>query len=57
MSAAVVLGLGQDMGGDDAVGLHVVRALRRGGVLAREVAEASALLRMPARFSQRPGRS
>lgn len=44
MSAAVVLGLGQDMGGDDAVGLHVVRALRRGGVLAREVAEASALL-------------
>lgn len=44
MSAAAVLGLGQDMGGDDAVGLHVVRALRRRGLAAREVADASALL-------------
>lgn len=39
-----MLGLGQDLGGDDAVGLHVVRALRRRGLAAREVADASALL-------------
>jgi hydrogenase maturation protease len=41
---SVVIGVGQARAGDDAVGLHVARALRARGVDARESADASALL-------------
>jgi len=40
----VVVGLGQRYGGDDAVGLHVARALAEEGLPAREAADAAALL-------------
>lgn len=39
-----VLALGQRYGGDDAVGLHAARALRRLGVAVIELADASALI-------------
>ena len=40
----VVVGLGQRYGGDDAVGLHVARALAGEGLPAREATDAAALL-------------
>lgn len=40
----VVIGLGQAMGQDDAVGLHVARALARQGFEASEHADASSVL-------------
>jgi hydrogenase maturation protease len=42
--ASVVIGLGQAVGGDDGVGLHIAQRLSSEGVEARQCTDASALL-------------